>query len=372
MNAYFQSPRADLVGHSVADLDTPCLVVDLDALDRNIGRLAEFFRSRRVNWRPHTKSYKCVEMAQRVLAAGAIGVTCAKLGEAETLGLAGIRDILITGPVVGATKLARLCDLRRIADPLVVIDHVDHVAMLADAANRAGVRLRALLEIDLGMNRCGVLPGAAAVELARHVAAQPSLELAGIMGWEGHLLTLADLDEKRAKLAAALQGLSDTRSALESAGLPCPIVSAGGTGSFQQMADLGVATEIEAGGAVFMDLFYRRRCHVEGLEFALKLIATVVSRPAVNRAVIDAGRKATNPELHLPEVRDRDDLKVSWLSAEHGVLEVVAGPGPRIGERLELTPGYGDWTTCLHDRLYVAQAGRVVDVWELAARGRSD
>lgn len=353
------------------ELDTPCLIVDLDVLDRNIEHLAAYFRRHGVAWRPHAKSYKCGVLARRVVDAGAIGVTCAKLAEAEVMARAGVRDLLITGPVVGASKVARLAELRRTADPIAVVDHPDHVRQLSEGATAAGVRLRTLIEVDLGLKRCGVAPGEPVVELGRQIVAAPGLELAGIMGWEGHLLTIAEPEEKTAKIRAALDDLARSRAALLAAGLPCPIVSAGGTGSFQTTAELGVATEIQAGGAVFMDLFYRNKCQVRGLDFALTVLATVISRPAPDRAVIDAGRKAMSPDLHLPAVVGRDDLKVNWISAEHGVLDVLHGPGPRIGDRIELVLGYGDWTTLLHDRYQLCRGDRWEGAWELDARGAS-
>jgi D-serine deaminase-like pyridoxal phosphate-dependent protein len=155
-------------------------------------------------------------------------------------------------------------------------------------------------------------------------------------------------------------------------GIACPTISAGGTGSFQVTADLGVATEIEAGGGVLMDLFYRDKCGVQGLEIALTVLATVISRPCPERAVIDAGRKTLSPDLQLPAVAGRDDLAVQWLSAEHGVLRVAQPPGPSIGDVVRLIPGYGDWTTMLHDHYFVGQEGRLVEIWPLQARGRLD
>ncbi|MFO0906586.1 MAG: DSD1 family PLP-dependent enzyme [Pirellulales bacterium] len=359
------------IGCSRWDLDTPALVLDLDALNRNIAWLVDFFRRQGVAWRPHAKSYQCSRLARKVVEAGAIGVTCAKLGEAEVFAAAGVRDLLITCPLVGSQKLDRLVALRRIADPIAVVDHIDQATPMAAAAQRGGVRLRVMLEIELGMNRCGVQPGEPALALARQVAACDALELAGIMGWEGHLLLIEDQAEKRAKIEAAMQQLRATRELLESAGIPCPIVSAGGTGSFPITATLGAANEIEAGGAIFMDLFYRSRCRIEPLEFALTVMASVTSRPTASRAVVDVGRKSLNPELHLPAVKGRDDLRFQWLSAEHGVLESTAAPGPAIGEKLELIPGYGDWSTLLYDQYHVFQGDRLVDVWPLDARGRT-
>jgi D-serine deaminase-like pyridoxal phosphate-dependent protein len=353
------------------DLDTPALVLDLEVLDRNIAWLARFFREHGVAWRPHAKSYQCTQLAQRVVRGGAIGVTCAKLGEAEAFAAAGIHDLLITCPLVGPLKLQRLAALRRAADPIAVVDHLEHVRALDEAGRAAGIPVRALIELNLGMNRCGVEPGEPAVELALAMAAAPGVAFSGLMGWEGHLLTIADPAEKANKIRAALDGLVQTRDLLQSRGLPCPIVSAGGTGSFPISAASGQLTEIQAGGAVLMDLFYRHKCHIEQLEFALTLMATVTSRPTATRAVLDAGRKSLNPELHLPAIHHRDDLRVQWLSAEHGVLEVLAPPGPAIGERLELIPGYGDWSTLLHEHYYVFAGDQFLETWPLDVRTKT-
>jgi len=354
------------------DLDTPCLVIDRDALDRNIGRISQFLAERGVRWRPHFKSYKSVELVRRVLAAGAVGVTCAKLGEAELLADHGVSDLLIVSPLAGRAKIERLVELRERADPIVVVDHVDHIVALEHAAARGRSPIRVVIEIDLGLQRCGVLPGTAAVELAQRIGQSPGLQFEGLMGWEGHLLTIADAEEKKRRIAEALQGLAHTRDMLRKTGIPCPTISAGGTGSYQITADLGIATEIEAGGGVLMDLFYREKCGVQGLEFALSVQTTVISRPCPERAVIDAGRKTLSPDLHLPAVDGRDDLAVQWLSAEHGVLRIVRPPGPAIGDVVRLIPGYGDWTTMLHDHYFVGQNGRLVEIWPLQARGRLD
>lgn len=360
------------IGCTIDDLDTPCLVVDLDAMERNIRRMIEYCRSHGVAWRPHAKSYKSSALARKVVEAGAIGVTCAKLGEAEVMAEGGVSDLLIANPLVGPKKLARLVTLRRRADPIAVADHPDQVRGLSNAAAAGNVSIRTIVEVDIGMNRCGVVPGAAAVQLARQIASSPGLQFVGIMGWEGHLVTVKDPNEKAQRITAAVGLLGETKRDLERAGLACPIVSAGGTGSFQITARLGIASEIQAGGGIFMDLLYRNVCQVAALEYALTILATVTSRPTATRAIIDAGRKTMNHELHVPEVRGRADLKVQSLSAEHGVLEVRSGPGPAIGERIELIPGYGDFTTVLHDRMYALRGGRLEVIWPLDARGRLD
>jgi D-serine deaminase-like pyridoxal phosphate-dependent protein len=217
----------------------------------------------------------------------------------------------------------------------------------------------------------GVLPGKPAQELAQAVAALPGIELAGIMGYEGHLLQIEDQGEKAARICAALGRLVETKDRLVAAGLACPIVSCGGTGSLSFAVQQPGITEVQAGGVIFMDAFYRHMCRVEGFHYALSLVATVVSRPAPERAIIDAGRKALNMELRMPIVMDREGIEVERLSAEHGILKLApAAQDLKIGDRLELVPGYGDFTTVLHNQFYVFQAGQLIDIWPLAARGR--
>ena len=358
------------LGATLDDLDTPCLLVELGAFERNVAAMSAYCRAHGKAWRPHAKCHKSPVIARKLITAGAIGATCAKLGEAEVLAATGIRDLLIANPLVGPIKLRRLVALCARADPITIVDHPEQVDALSRAATAARVTLRVLVEVDIGMRRCGVEPGAATVALARHVHASPGLALAGIMGYEGHLLTIAEPDEKETQIRSALGALVSTKEALERAGLPCPITSAGGTGSYELAARVEGITEIQAGGGIFMDLMYRNVCHVTSLEFALTILATVTSRPAPDRAIIDAGRKTLNLELHMPEVRGRPGIRVRALSAEHGILELGPGEDLAIGERVELVPGYGDFTTVLHDRFFAVRGGRLEAVWPLEARGR--
>ena len=355
-----------------AEIDTPALLIDIDALERNIAALRDHCHAHGAHWRPHAKSYKSSWLARKVVDAGAIGVTCAKLGEAEQFAAAGVTDLLITCPLVGPRKLARLVALAQHARPMAVVDHREQVIAISQAAASAQVSLRILIEIDLGMQRCGVAPGAAAVELGTLIHSLPNVTLAGIMGWEGHLLTINDPAEKGTKIAAAITLLQETRAALQAAGLPCEIVSAGGSGSFPWTTPLRIATEIQAGGAIFMDQFYREKCGIQSQEFALTLMSTVTSRPTEKRAVLDFGRKSLSPDLGLPKALHRSDLQPLWLSAEHAVCEVTEGAGPAIGERVEWILGYGDWTTVLHDYYYVCRGERVERIERLDTRGRAD
>jgi D-serine deaminase-like pyridoxal phosphate-dependent protein len=209
------------------------------------------------------------------------------------------------------------------------------------------------------------------VDLARRVGELPGIELVGIMGYEGHLLLVEDQGEKAARVCAALAQLVETAERISAAGPACQIVSCGGTGSLPFAVSQPGITEVQAGGVIFMDAFYRHKCRIDGFRYALTVVATVVSRPAEDRAIIDAGRKTMNIELQMPLAIGREDVLVDRLSAEHGSLKL--GPTARdlaIGDRIEFVPGYGDLTTVLHNQFYVLQAGRLVDVWPLTARGR--
>jgi D-serine deaminase-like pyridoxal phosphate-dependent protein len=355
------------------ELDTPALCIDLPALEANIRDVAALCRRHGANWRPHSKAHKSPDIARRLLEAGAIGMTCAKLGEAEVFAAAGIYDLLIANMIVGPRKVERLVALRRKADPIVCLDHLDQAEPISQAMHAAGLKVRVLIELDVGMGRAGVVPGQAALALARQVAALPGLDLAGLMAWEGHLLTIDDPTDKTSQIEAAIGQLVQTRRMLEQSGLPCPIVSCGGTGSLPLTVQQPGITEVQAGGVIFMDAFYRHRCRIEGFRHALTLLVTVVSRPTPERAIIDAGRKAMFNDLHPALVVGRDDIQVDRLSAEHGQLKLApAAQSLRIGERLELIPGYSDLTTVLHNQFYVLEAGKLVDIWPLTGRGRLD
>lgn len=370
MATQHHTPLHSDVGQPLSEIDTPALCIDLDRLETNIRRMAEVCASHNVQWRPHSKGHKSPEIARRQVEAGAIGVTCAKLGEAEIMAAGGIRDILIANQLVGPHKMRRLAELCRTADPVVAVDHKHQVDAMSQAISAADVELRVIVEVDVGLARCGTSPGEATLELARHIHNSPGLTLAGIMGYEGHLLTVNDLSEKEQNIRKAMAQLDATRAMLIENDLPCPIVSAGGTGSYAYTVDCPGITELQAGGLIFMDVFYRDQCQVAGFEHALTIQATVVSRPTPDRAIIDAGRKTMNMELELPEVLDRPGIHVERLSAEHGQLKLAPeAQNLAIGDRLTLIPGYGDFTTVLHNEFYATRNGKVEAVWPIAARG---
>ena len=358
-------------GLAVDDLDTPALLVDLDALERNLATMARFFAGRPAHLRPHVKTHKCPEIARRQLAAGARGITCAKLSEAEAFAAAGFDDILIANEIVGPAKIARLMALARRARVTVAVDDVTNVAALSQAAQREGLRLPVLVEVDVGMGRCGVAPGEPALALARKVADAPGLELAGLMGYEGHLVLVRDQAERTARVEAALAPLIGTKALLEREGLAVPVVSGGGTGTYDITGAYPGVTEVQAGSYVFMDATYLP-VRPE-FEPSLFVLTTVISRPDRNRLVVDAGLKATTGEFGPPYVLGIEGIESVRLSEEHGRIGLAEGNAVtlRPGDRLRLIPSHCCTTVNLYDRLYAVRGGVVKGVWPIAARGCS-
>ncbi len=372
-----ESPRPvtdlePLLGCSRDELDTPALCLDLDVMDDNIRLVVEECRASGVAWRPHVKGHRCGAIGAREVAAGAIGLTCAKLGEAELMAEAGVRDLLIANAIVGPHKLARLVELSRHADPIVAVDHADQLRPLAAAFAAAGRSVRVVIEVDIGLARGGVAPGDPALPLAREATSLEGIDFAGLMAWEGHLIRIADRAEKERSIHGALHRLLDTMRILKGGGISCPIVSCAGTGSFQiSLAHPGI-TEVEAGGAIMMDAFYREDCGVTGLGNALTLLTTVVARPTPERAIVDAGRKTLNVEVAMPVVCGRPGVEFERMSAEHGQLSVAADAAPlAIGDRLEVVPGYADLTVFLHDNFYGFRDGRLTEILPISGSDAS-
>jgi D-serine deaminase-like pyridoxal phosphate-dependent protein len=362
----------NVVGLGKDALDTPALVVDLDAFERNVARMAATFRQAGVGWRPHTKGIKVPALAHRLLAAGAFGVTCAKVSEAEVMAAAGIRDILIANQVIGAAKCRRFAALCTQADVVVGVDSPAGIAQLDRAAAEVGVRPRVVVEVDTGMGRCGAQPGEAVVALARRVADAPHLRFAGVMGWEGHTAAIKDPAAKRAAVAAAVGQLTSSADLCRAAGLPVEIVSCSGTGTYQLAAALPGITEVQAGGGVFGDAHYRDDFQVDH-ECALTVVTTVISRPTSQLIVTDGGFKTFGTTHGLPEPLGfaREQVERVSLSAEHGRIMLTA-PDDRlqIGDRLEFVVGYSDSTVFLHDMLYGVRGGLVQAAWPIAGRGK--
>lgn len=367
-----------LPGMAEAEVQTPCLVLDLDALDRNLRRMADFARARGLRLRPHAKMHKSVDVARRQIALGAVGLCCQKVSEAEVFVRAGIADILVTNEVRDPLKIDRLARLAiggaRIG---VCIDDGEAVADLDAAAARHGIRLDAYVEIDNGAGRCGVATPEAALAIARAILAAPGLRFAGLQSYHGTLQHLETAAERRATFAAALARTEAVIAHLRAGGVEVPLVTGGGTGSHPLEAASGVYGELQCGSYAFMDAAYGRIRDAEGRrlddgpwENALFLLTAIISRPAPGRAVCDAGLKSQSADSGLPVVFGRSDVTYAAWSDEHGV---IADPGGRlrINERLRLVPGHCDPTCNLHDWYVGLRGGRVEAVWPVSARGKS-
>ncbi|MFL5758290.1 MAG: DSD1 family PLP-dependent enzyme [Thermomicrobiales bacterium] len=360
--------QTSFVGLPVSELDTPALLVDLDALERNISGMARDIATLGAAWRPHTKALKTPAIAHKELAAGAIGVTVAKLGEAEVMAASGIRDILIANQIVGEIKTRRLAALCRQVDLIVAVDSLDGLRQLDDAARRQGTRPRVVVEVDTGMNRAGVDP-VDVVTLAHEIAACDGLRFAGVMSWEGHAGGISDPEVREQAIRDAVGLLVTSAEACREAGLPVDIVSCGGTETYLVSAGIPGVTEVEAGGGVFGDAWY-----IEAgarVEPALTLLAHVTSRPKPDCVIIDAGRKTIDPTKRPPSVRGLPVTQPMRFSTEHGIIHLdVPCPEPRVGDRLELGIGYSDQIVHLHEALYGVRNGIVEVVWPVAARGK--
>ncbi len=360
-------------GIPIDEIDTPALVVDLDALEANIAGMAAAVKASGARLRPHAKSHKCAAIARLQIAAGAVGVCCQKTSEAEALVAGGVADVLVTNEIVGAAKTARLARLAREAKVAVLADDAGNVAELEAAARNEGVRLDVLVEVDVGAHRCGVAPGEPALALARRIAACRSLRFAGLHAYQGAAQHLRAASERRAAIAAASDQARATRALIEAAGIACETVTGAGTGTFMLESASRVFNEIQPGSYVFMDADYNRNAWEEGwprFEQSLFVLATVMSTPARDRAVVDAGLKASSVDSGMPLVHRRTGIEYARASDEHGVLKIAAGAKPpRLGEKLLLVPGHCDPTVNLYDWLVCLRKGKVEASWPVTARG---
>jgi 3-hydroxy-D-aspartate aldolase len=367
-------------GMPLADVDTPALLIDLDAFERNLKRMADAVAKAGVRLRPHAKTHKSPVIGLKQMALGAVGLCCQKVSEAEAMVEGGIPDVFVSNEVIGARKLDRLAALAHQARVMVAVDNEEAVEALGMAARKAGVTLRTLVEIDVGANRCGVVPGAAAVTLAGRVAREQGLTFAGLQSYHGRAQHLRTIEERRTAIGGAIEKTALTVEMLRKAGLSCDVVGGAGTGTFELEAASGVYNELQAGSYVFMDADYARNKRPDGgrydtFEHALFVHTTVMSTPVPERAVLDAGLKAIAFDSGMPEVPGLAGALYERPSDEHGTLNLTAANHrPRLGETLRLIPGHCDPTVNLHD-WYVGIRGmagdnpRVECLWPVAARG---
>ncbi len=360
-------------------LNTPALVLDLDGFEANLHAMAEAARQQGVALRPHAKTHKSAEIARRQLAAGAVGQCCAKLGEAEALAGQGIGGLLLTSPVVTEQGIERLIGLlRRAPDTMIVADHPDNVAALADATAAAGLRLGMLVDLDVGQHRTGVTSVSAGLDLARRIAAAPSLEFRGVQAYAGHAMHVAGWAARRQVLADALSLTKALRDALTAAGLAPSIVTGGGTGSFDIDPAFRVLTELQVGSYIFMDREYADiwtdRAEPVPFQTALFVQTTVISANVPGQCTTDAGCKAFATETGVPVILDGAPAgaRYAFFGDEQGRVSFAdTAQHLAIGAVLTCMTPHCDPTVNLYDHLHVVRGDMLVDIWPVTGRGRS-
>jgi len=355
-----------IAGQTKAELDTPALLLDMDAIEANITKLAGWFLGKPCQLRPHVKTHKLPLIAKKQIAAGAIGITCAKLSEAEAFFRHGLRDILVANEIVGARKLERLVEVCQLGNLIICVDDAGNAREISSAAHRHGVVISVLVEVDTGLGRCGVKPGLPAVELVRTITGLTGLRFRGLMGYEGGCF-LKDANEKTDRCATAYRQLVETNDLVVRAGIPVEIVTAGGSNTFALGGVYPGITDLQVGSYVTMDTFNREF----GQDFrqAVTVLATVISRPEPGKAIIDAGKKAISTDHDLPTV-PLDGAMVTKLDEEHGRLSLTGtATNLKVGDKIELVPSHGCTTIPLHEQYVLVRGNRVDGIAPIPAHG---
>ena len=352
---------------NLREIPTPALIIDLAAMERNIRLMADFFSHGECKLRPHFKAHKTPAIARRQLATGScVGLTCATVGEAE-VAASFCDDVLIANEVIGPDKCARVAALARSIDVKIAVDSEAGLAQMAAAANAAGTAVGVLVDVNVGLPRCGIEPGKPALTLAERAADTPALQFRGFMGYEGHVVGIADRQERTSRATAAMELLTSTASMAMDGGLSLDIVSAGGTGTYDITGRTRGVTEVQVGSYVLMDTAYAKLDLP--FEKAFSVLGTVISRPHPGLCVADSGHKACTEDHGNPAVRDASGASVLFLSDEHATISIPASADIHVGDRIQLWPSHIDPTINLHDAFYVVEGELVVDVWPIVARG---
>ncbi|HEU0217037.1 MAG TPA: DSD1 family PLP-dependent enzyme [Stellaceae bacterium] len=363
------------IGMSLEEVDTPALVVDLDAFERNLKRLSERVAGTGLRLRPHAKTHKCAVIALKQMELGAVGVCCQKVSEAEALVYGGVKDVLVTNEIVGKPKLRRLMGLAGMARIATCADDPAQIAALGEAAGEAGITLPVHVEVNMGGNRCGVEPGEPALALARQVMDAKHLSFAGLQAYHGSAQHLRTWDERQKAIAGAVEKAGATRDLLAKNGIDCANITGAGTGTFEFEAGSGIYTELQCGSYIFMDADYGRNLDRDGhetraFEPSLFVWATVMSRPTEDRAIVDAGLKALGMDSGPPNVWDEPAARFDRASDEHGRLMISGATNRlRLGDKIKLVPGHCDPTVNLYDWYVGVRGDRVEAIWPIVARG---
>ena len=369
------TPPAE-IGMSLEEVDTPALLLDLDAFERNLDRMATAIADKPVKLRPHSKSHNCAVIGLEQMARGAVGLCCQNVGEAEAMVAGGVLNVLVSNQIVGRTKLLRLAALAKQAEWVgVCADHANNVYQLNEAAAEMDARLNVLVEIDTGAARCGVGPGQPAGDLAKQIEYAKHLNFAGLQAYQGRAQHVRSYEQRRQAAEAGIALTGETMEALSAVGLDCEIVGGAGTGTFQFETAGGVHNELQAGSYAFMDADYGKNLNEDGgffndFEHSLFVWVTVMSAPTEERVLVDAGLKALAMDSGPPAVADMPEVEFSRASDEHGILDVSkANRSVCLGDKLKLIPGHCDPTVNLYDWYVGYRGDRVEALWPIAARG---
>lgn len=368
-----------LPGMDEKDIQTPCLILDLDALERNVRKMGDYAKAHGMRHRSHGKMHKSVDVQKlQESLGGAIGVCCQKVSEAEVFVRGGIKDVLVSNQVRDPAKIDRLARLPKLGSRIIVcVDDVANVADLSAAAEKHGTQLEVFVEIDCGAGRCGVKTADAVVEIARAADAAPGLKFTGIQAYQGAMQHMDSYEDRKAKLDAAIAQVQEAVDALKAAGLEPELVSGGGTGSYYFESNSGVYNELQCGSYAFMDADYGRILDKDGnridqgeWENALFILTSVMSHAKADKAIVDAGLKAQSVDSGLPFIYGRDDVKYIKCSDEHGVVDDPQGV-LKVNDKLRLVPGHCDPTCNVHDWYVGVRNGKVETLWPVSARGKA-
>ena len=366
-------------GMKESEIQTPCLILDLDALERNVKKMGDYARAHGMRHRSHGKMHKSVDVQKlQERLGGAIGVCCQKVSEAEVFVRGGIKDVLVSNQVREPAKIDRLARLPKLGSRIIVcVDDLENVADLSAAAVKHGTTLEVFIEIDCGAGRCGVTTTQDVVAIAKAVDAAPGLKFTGIQAYQGAMQHMDKYEDRKAKLDAAIAMVADAVQGLKANGLEPELVSGGGTGSYYFESASGVYNELQCGSYAFMDADYGRILDKDGRridqgewENALFILTSVMSHAKADKAIVDAGLKAQSVDSGLPVVFGRTDVKYIKCSDEHGVVEDPTG-ALKVNDKLRLVPGHCDPTCNVHDWYVGVRGGVVETVWPVSARGKA-
>lgn len=356
------------IGLEKEEIDTPALLIDLDLMEKNISTMADYFKGKEARLRAHTKVHRTPIIAHKQVEAGAKGICCQKVAEAEVMAASGIKDIMVTNEIVTPAKIKRLVALTHYADVSVPVDSLSNAEALAKAAREEGVELKVLVDVHMGSNRCGVEPGEPALRLARAIQSLRGLRLVGLMGFEGHVSWMEPRERRRAEVERLEGLLIETKRLIGEAGIEVGEISTGSTGTYDVSGEIPGVTEVQAGTYVLMDANYQP--HVPEFDCALTVLSTIISKPSRDRVITDAGRMSLTCR-GKPVVAGKSGLEVVGVHAENTILRLEEPMDIDIGDKIEFIPPYLDGAVKLHDRFYGMREGRIEAVWRILGRDTS-